>query len=88
MFPQANIEEKVGMDPPPDALIMGNLETSLATAVDKARGNVSGAIVERSIKRRASKIFGHPVYSLGGPGTSLAVSGPYEDFSTVILVYG
>ena len=52
---------------------MDNLETSLATTVDKARGNTSGAIVERFIKPRASKMFGHPVYSMDDPGPSMEV---------------
>ena len=59
---------------------MDNLETSLDTTVDKARGNTSGAIVERFIKTRVSTIFGHPVYSLDGPGPSMVVSGPHEEF--------
>ena len=49
-------------------LIMDNLETSLDTTVDKARGNTSGAIVDRLIKNRASKMFVHPPYSLDDPG--------------------
>ena len=64
--------------PPPDPLIMDNLETLLATTFDKACGNTSGAIVEIFIKPRASTMVGHPVYFLGGPGPSIAVSGPHE----------
>ena len=37
--------EKTEMETPPDTMIMDNLETSLATTVDKGRGNKSGAIV-------------------------------------------
>ena len=59
---------------------MDNLEASLATTVDKARGNASGSIVERFIKPRASTIFGHPVYSLDGPGPSMEVLGTHEEF--------
>ena len=43
----------------PDALIMGNLETSLANTVNKARGNASVAIVERFIKTTESTMFAH-----------------------------
>ena len=78
MFSQGTAKRKLVRNPPPDALIMDNLETSLATTVDKYRGNTSGAIVERLIKPRASTIFGHPVYSLDGTGPSMAVSGPHE----------
>ena len=67
---------------------MDNLETSLATIADKARGNTSGAIVERFIKTIASKQIGNPVYSLDGSGTSISVSGPHEGFLTVLLGYG
>ena len=35
-------------------------------------------IVERFIKPRSSKMFGHPVYSLDRPGPLIAVSGPHE----------
>ena len=59
---------------------MDNLETLLATKVDKAHGNASGSIAEKFMKPRASKIFGHPVYSLDRPGQSMAVSGPHEEF--------
>ena len=41
---------RLGNKPHPDVLIMDNLETLLATTVDKARDNTSGAIVERFIK--------------------------------------
>ena len=59
---------------------MDNFETSLATTVDKARGNSSGAIVDRFIKHRTSTIFGHPLYSMDGSGPSMAVSGQHEEF--------
>ena len=58
---------------------MDNLETSLATTVDKARGNTSVSIVESFIKPRASTMFGHPVYLLYGPAPSIAVAGPREE---------
>ena len=44
-FLPGHSKEKVGNETPPDALIMDNLETSLATTVDKDCGNTSGAIV-------------------------------------------
>ena len=58
---------------------MDNLETLLTATVDNARGNASGSIVGKFIKSRASKIFGHPVYSLDGPGPLIAVSGPHKE---------
>ena len=36
--------------------------------------------MERFIKPRASKMFGHPVYLLYGPGPSIIFSGPYKEF--------
>ena len=59
---------------------MDNLETLLATKVDKACGNASGSIVKRLIKPRASTIFGHPEYCMDGPGPSIAVSGLHKEF--------
>ena len=60
-FLPGHIKDKIGKEPPsPDVLIMDNLETSLATTVDKACVNGSGAILERFIKPRASTMFGHP----------------------------
>ena len=53
-------KEKFGKEPPPYVLIMDNLETLLATTVDKARDDARGSIVERFIKPRASEIFDHP----------------------------
>ena len=82
-----NSKDKVGKETPPDAFIMDNLETLLATIVDKSHGNTSGAIVNRLIKPRASKMFGNPVYFLDGTGLSIAVSGPHEEFSILILLY-
>ena len=60
-------------------LIIYYLEKLLATTVDKACGNASGSIVERFIKPRASTIFGHPEYSLDGPGPLITVSVPHEE---------
>ena len=48
--------------------------------MDKACENTSGSIVDRFVKPRASKVFGHPEYSLDGTGPSIAVSGPHEEF--------
>ena len=45
----------------------------------KARGNTSGAILERFLKPTTSTMFGHPVYFLDGPGPSIGVSVLYED---------
>ena len=73
-------KEKTGKEPPTYALFMDNLETLLATTVDKASGNTRGSIVESFIKPIVSTIFGHPVYSLDGPGPSVEVSGPHEEF--------
>ena len=77
--PPGHRKEKVWKETPPYLLIMDNLEKSLATTVDKDRGNTSGAIVERLITPRASKMFGHSVYSLYGPGPSISLSGPHEE---------
>ena len=78
--PPGHRKEKVWKETPPYLLIMDNLEKSLATTVDKALGNTSGAIVERFIKPRASTMFGHPVYFLDGPGPSTSVPGPHEEY--------
>ena len=75
-----NNEGNFGQEPPLDALIMDNLETSLETTVDKARGTSNEAIVERFIKHRASTIFVHLTYSLDGPGPPNAVSVTHENF--------
>ena len=80
MFSQGTTKRKLGRNPPPYALIVDKLETSLATTVDKARGNASVTIEERFIKPIALTIFGHPVYSLDGKGPSITVSGPHEEF--------
>ena len=53
-----NRKEKFGKETSPDEFIRDNVESQLDTAVDKARGNVSGAIVKRFIKPRASTMFG------------------------------
>ena len=45
---------------PPYELITDNLDTQLDNPVDRYRGNASGSILERFIKIRASKMFGHP----------------------------
>ena len=74
-------KEKTDKEVPQDPLIIDNLETSLETKVDKACGNTSGSVVERFIKSRASEMFGHPVHLLEGPGPSIPVSGPHEEFS-------
>ena len=59
---------------------MDSLKTSLTTTVYKAHGNLSGAIVERLIKTRASKTFGYLSYSLDGPGPSIAILEPHGEF--------
>ena len=59
---------------------MDNLETSLSNTVDKDHGNTGGSIMDSFIKPRASTMFGYPVYSIGGPGPSIAISGIYEEF--------
>ena len=78
MFLSGHIKEKVGKENPPDALIVDNLETYFSTTVDKDSGNTSRSTVERFIKNIESTMFGYPVYSLDGPGTSIAVSGPHD----------
>ena len=59
---------------------MDNLETSLASTVEKARGNASGDIVASFIKSRASTILIHPEYYMDVPGPSIALSGPHNEF--------
>ena len=56
--------------------------------MDKALGSTGGAIVERFIKPRASTMLVHPLYSLDGPGTLIAILGTHEDFSKFLLEYG
>ena len=80
IFLPGNSKDKIVKEPYPYALIMNNLGTLLVTTVDKARGNESGAIVERLIKPRASKMFGHPEHYLDVPGPSISVSVPHEEF--------
>ena len=87
-FSQVTEKRKLGGTPYPDALIMDNLEASLDTTVNKSHVNESGAIVERFIKPIFSTMFGNTTYFLDGPGPYIAVSGPQEDFSMVLLVYG
>ena len=53
LVPPGHSEDKFGKETPPDALIMDNLEISLATTVDKARGNTSETVLERLIKFKA-----------------------------------
>ena len=62
-------------------MIIVNLETSLATTVDKACGNASGAIVKRFIRPRAFTIFFHTAYFLDGPGPLILASTPHEEIS-------
>ena len=58
----------------------------LSATVYKYRGNASGSIMGRFIKPRASTIFFHPEYSLDGPGPSIVVSGPHEEFLDSVFV--
>ena len=67
-FLPGNSKEKVGKETTPDFSIMDCLENFLAKTLDQARGNTSGAIVERFIKPIASTMFGNPVYLMDGPG--------------------
>ena len=48
--------------------------------MDKSHGYFSGAVVERFIKPRSSKIIGHPENALDGPGPSISVSVLHEFF--------
>ena len=50
-------KEKLGRTPPPDALIMDDLEKLLSTTVDKACGNSSGSLVEMFIKLEHQQFF-------------------------------
>ena len=72
------IKEKVGNKEPQDALIMDNLETSLDIKVDS--WEYVRVIVERFIKSRSSKMFGHPVYFIDGPGPWILILGTHEQF--------
>ena len=60
----------------------------MVITVDKASGDASGDIVKRFIKPRASTMFVHLVYYLDGLWSLIKISVPYEDFSTIVLVYG
>ena len=71
---------KFGREIPPDALLVDNLETSLATTVDTSNGNIGRAIGDRYVKPEALAIFVHPGYLIGGPGMSIAIPGPHEEF--------
>ena len=78
---------KSGQENPTDALIMDNLEISLATPVYRDSWNKSVDIVEILIKPKSSKHFGYPKYSMYEPGPTIAVSGPHEEFLTVLSGY-
>ena len=80
MFSQITVK-KSWEGTPLDAFIIDKFEALLATTVYKARWNASGDIVDRFIKPIASTIFGHPEFSLDGPGPSIAVSEPPDEFS-------
>ena len=56
--------------------------------VDVLGWNKSDPLCRGSPNLEHKKWFGHPVYSLDGPGRSVAVSGPHEDFSAALLGYG
>ena len=82
-----NIKYKVGKEIPPDTLLMDNLETSLITTVDKARGNTGRAILERLIKSRASKIFFTWYMFWMGQSNQLKFQGHMRSFSMVLSEY-
>ena len=75
-----NSKDKVGKETPPDAFIMDNLETLLATIVDKSHGNTSGAIVNRLIKPRASKCLETQYISWMGQGFQLQYQAHMRNF--------
>ena len=75
-----NNKVKVGQEIPPCVLIMYNLDSILATKVDKDFVNASGSIVERFIKPRVSKMFFCLEYYIYGTGPLIALSGPHEAF--------
>ena len=83
-----NSEENVYKETPPCVFTMDNLEILLVNIVDRARGNASGAILEKFIKPRVTIILFHLAYSLYKTRLLIAVSGTHEEFSTVILGYG
>ena len=74
VFLPGKSKEKVGKETLPNVLIMINLEASLRITVDKDCGNSSGAIIEKFIKPRASKMFVHPEYCLDGTWPLISVS--------------
>ena len=55
----------------------------MATTVDKYFGNANGYIVDRFVKPRASTRFVYMAYSLDGPGQSIRLSGPHEEFFNI-----
>ena len=59
---------------------MNNVETLLATTVDKDSGNASEDIFGKFIKPRTSRMFGHPAYSMDGTGPFISVSVPHKEF--------
>ena len=73
-------KEKFGKETPLDAFLVDNLETSLATTVDTYNGNTGRAIGERFFKPKALAIFVHPGYLIDGPGMSISIPGPHEEF--------
>ena len=80
VFLPGNSKEKFGKETPPGVLIMDNLEILLAATLYKARGNTGGAILERFVKPRSSRIFFRMAYSLDGAGPLIELSGPHEEF--------
>ena len=79
LFHPGHSKKKVRRELLPYALIVDNLETSLANTMDKDHANASGTIFKMFIKPRASTIFGQPVYFLDGLEPSIAVSGLHEE---------
>ena len=79
-FLPGNRNDRFGKEPPPDVLLMDNLETSLSTTVYKDCGNTGGAIIEIFIKTRASKMVDHPVYFMEEIGPLIEISCPHEEF--------
>ena len=64
---------------------MNNVETLLATTVDKDSGNASEDIFGKFIKPRTSRMFVHPAYSMDGTGPFISVSVPHKEFSSGAL---
>ena len=65
---------------PLDALIVDNLEKSLATTVDKYLGNSSGSIVVSLIKIIPSKMFRDLAYYIYVTGPLIRVYGTHAEF--------